>query len=291
VRRLPQSRLAIASRRCDSLDMASIGIAILRTVVRGLVRVFDKAGPDVSVTSLLIGVLPARLYGPPGSAIRPPLLYFHGGGFLSCGIDTHDGHCRRLAAASGLRVLAVSYRLAPEHPAPAQLDDVIHACQWVLDNADVLGGNAAKLIVGGDSAGAFLAMQCCVAFNRIDRLIIGQVLFYPLIDMNPSAWQRAGWTGRIAVTLIGHALGPKRYLPLNPADAAGFPPTLLITGRALDPVYRQAAAFARTLRASGVSVEHLVLPRLLHGAMNLARLSQSAQQAAKSAGETLRRWT
>ncbi|MCC7267080.1 MAG: alpha/beta hydrolase, partial [Caulobacteraceae bacterium] len=133
---------------------------MLRAGYRMQRQAADQNAPkDVVARDLKVaGEIPARLYTPAGAAaVSGGLVYFHGGGFVIGDLETHDGHCRRLAAGSGCRVLAVDYRLAPEHAFPAGHDDALAATKWAFDHAAEIGFNPTRIAVGGDSAGGNLA--------------------------------------------------------------------------------------------------------------------------------------
>lgn len=173
----------------------------LRALLAASARYLDGARPEVCVEPVVAGACAARLYRPHEGDGGPPLLFFHGGGFVSCGIETHDGLCRRLAHVSGCRIVSVGYRLAPEHPAPAQLEDAIGACRWALSSPACLGSTD-RIFVGKDSAGGYLAARCAAALN-LERpgAIAAQLLFYPLVGLDPRgwsapAWRHARWSGR-----------------------------------------------------------------------------------------------
>jgi acetyl esterase len=232
----------------------------------------------------------ARLYMPRVLHAGPPILFFHGGGFISCGLETHDALCRRLAAASGLRVISVSYRLAPEHPAPAQVEDAIAACRWVLGSPPELGCRTEQIIVSGDSAGGYLAVRCGITLNRQSTSVVAQLLFYPLISIDferGPGGHSPGWVEQRANALIRSHLGSKPYPSLMSLDVANLPKTIVVGGRILDPVYAANKAFVAMLTAADVPVEHIVLPRLFHGALNVDRISQTASNAVEISGKLL----
>jgi acetyl esterase len=273
--------------------MANLRVRSLRRTIELLAGTISGHGPNLPVTSLLAGRSRARLYSPPDGERAPPLLFFHGGGFNACDLDTHDVLCRQLAAASGLRVLAIDYRLAPEHPAPAQLEDALDACCWALSEPAGLGGNSATIMVAGDSAGAYLAARCSLEFNRERRRIAGQLLLYPLLHMSRADWSipshpgRA--TGRLAIRLIQRDLGPFEYPSIFDFDLAAMPPTVIVSGRALDPVHADVATLVARLNAHDIPHAWQAYPRLIHGGLNLAGLSRSVEKIVDQAASTLRK--
>ena len=264
---------------------------LLRLAVNALSACFGRRVPGGAVTPLRIGAMPARLYLPPNPRPGPPIVFLHGGGFVSCSLETHDGLCRRLALTSGLRVIAPAYRLAPEHPAPAQLEDALAACRWVLGNPAELGAPASQFILSGDSAGGYLAVRCAMALNQHAPSVAAQVLFYPLITLDAERETRPSPPGPIEQTILGFMrtqLGPASYPSLLSLDLTNLPRTTLISGQSLDPVYPTNQAFAAALKSAAIPVEHHKFPHLFHGALNLDHLSRSARLAVETGGKFLK---
>jgi acetyl esterase len=135
------------------------------------------------------GPLPARLYVPPDSEGAPLFLYFHGGGFVVGDIETHDGMTSYLAQAACAPLVSVGYRRAPENPFPAQLDDARAAARWALANTERFAAAPDKIVLCGDSAGAYLAARCALELNAAAPGAVPlQVLFYPLVHMHDALW-------------------------------------------------------------------------------------------------------
>jgi acetyl esterase len=245
-------------------------------------RNFNIPGPG--------GKLPARLYVPQDApATGPLLLYFHGGGFVAGDIDTHDSLCHRLAEAAGFRVLSVGYRLAPEHPYPAQLDDALAASNWVKAKSRWLGADRRKLAIGGDSAGAYLAIATAA---RAPKLFSAQILIYPLLHLDDHIWadslaRNTRVLGRLAVQYISSQLG--RDDVTAPSLLNGEPlaplPTLLAIGGTFDPCAPDSVPYAGRMRDMGAKVEVLEFPDLIHGFANLTHSSRSARAAVEKIGE------
>lgn len=139
---------------------------------------------DISIPSADI-TIPARLYKPEAAPqLCPTLLYFHGGGFVLGSLDSHDAMCRYICAKSGVQILAVDYRLAPEHKFPAALDDALAASHWLMSNFHTIGADPKRLAIGGDSAGANLATTACRLLRYQDLFpFCHQSLIYPMIDL------------------------------------------------------------------------------------------------------------
>ena len=132
-----------------------------------------------------VGGIPVRVYVPPsGTAPRGLVVFYHGGGFVICGLDTHDAICRDLAAGTGAVVLSVDYRLAPEHPFPAAIDDCWAALQWAHANAASLGADPDRMAVAGDSAGGNLAAVMALMARDAGLALRFQLLVYPATDFS-----------------------------------------------------------------------------------------------------------
>lgn len=247
------------------------------------------------------GPLPVRLHrglGADGSG--PGLLYLHGGGWVFGSIDSHDGICRRLANLAQCRVLAVDYRLAPEHPFPAALDDAVAAMAWMAANAAGLGIDPARIAVGGDSAGGNLAaVLALMGRDRTAPAAAFQLLFYPAVDMAMATASYARMTDGVPLTaasmryFIDH-YAPNmddrldwRASPLHAASLAGTPPALVLTvGQ--DPLADEGRAYAARLEADGVRVTALHLADQVHGMLNMGRILGGADPVLQFAAATLR---
>ena len=192
----------------------------------------DRTAPSMAETIELAfdapaGMLAARCYRPAGAvAGGPGLVFFHGGGFVISDLASHDALCRRLAHAARIAVIAAAYRLALEAPFPAQVDDGLAAARWALDRAPSLGVDPARLSLGGDSAGAYIAVAVTRRLNAERRdAIAGQVLIYPLLQLEEELWASAVLAdarvlGRLAVRYIRAQLKavamPAPSLPAGP---------------------------------------------------------------------------
>ena len=245
----------------DACDTAEVDVAGTRAAFDGLA---EQVEPTVSVDHVDDGTVAGvrvRTYRP-GEAGRLRLLWAHGGGWVAGTLDTTDPLCRALAVATGLEVVAVDYRLAPEHPFPAALDDLLA----------VVDGLTGPLAVGGDSAGAGLA---AVAAQERRGVLVAQVLVSPLLDAtldSPSVAAFATGHGLtrnaleqyVALYLAGADPTDPRVSPLRTGDLAGTPPAVIVTG-GQDPLRDDGAAYAARLREAGVRVEHRDWPEALHG--------------------------
>lgn len=263
-------------------------LAVPRARAGGLKRVDDIeiAGPA--------GPLRARYYEAEGADDQPLLVYFHGGGFVCCDIDTHDSVCSWLAKSSRGRVLSVGYRLAPEARFPAQLEDARAAAAWAFENAGRLGARPGKLAIGGDSAGAYLASTVALEVNRSRPGAIAlQVLLYPLIHVQDSLWadeelRNFRFLGRVACLYIARSLGAEALPSLLAVDVSAAPPTIVAGGGPLDPVRNDVKAFVEHLRTAGVRVSERKYPVLMHGGLNFTAYSKTATGALEEVGALVR---
>ncbi len=224
------------------------------------------------------GDRPARLYRPSGAGPFPTTVFFHGGGFVIGDLDTHDQACRRLCRDARTVVLSVDYRLAPEHPFPAAVEDALAAVRWAADHLSELGGDD-RLAVGGDSAGGNLS--AVVAQAMPDRLT-AQLLLYPAVDMAgdyPSRVENASgyfldiemmeWFFLHYVTdASGVDAQDPRLSPLHAPSCEGLPPAVVVTAE-FDPLRDECEAYAEGLAAAGVEVVVERFDGLIHGFLDM----------------------
>jgi acetyl esterase len=249
------------------------------------------------------GPIPLRLYrgnGVDKGRPQPALIYFHGGGWVIGDLESHDQLCRALANATPSIVVAVDYRLAPEHKFPAAVEDAIAATGWIAGNAARLGIDAARLAVAGDSAGGNLA--AVVSLDARDRggpRLVHQVLIYPGTDM------RMGWPSlerhaqQLPLTRAGMHWFVAHYLrseadkadwrasPLMAPSLERLPPALVITA-GFDPLCDEGEAYAAALRKAGVRVAHERFEGQIHGFVNMGRIIADADRAVAISAAALR---
>jgi acetyl esterase/lipase len=247
------------------------------------------------------GAIPARSYRPAGAStgeIRPLVVYFHGGGWLLGSVGSHDGICRSLANASGAVVLNAGYRLAPEARFPAAVDDALAATRWAHANAALLGADAGRLAVAGDSAGGNLAAVVCQDLRDAEEPIVRfQLLVYPVTTADLSIGFDMAYEGYFLYRdeLLWHqehylsspadALDP-RVSPLL-GDASGLPPAA-IQAAECDPLHAQAERYRDLLAAAGVPVALRTYPGMIHGYFGLDSVFDVAGEAMADAGSALR---
>lgn len=273
--------------------------ALIRRLHVGLDREAEAACPsrDLQVDGAA-GALAARLYTPPGvEAGGPLLLYFHGGGFVLCDLDSHDALCRRLARAAGIRVLSAEYRLAPESRFPAMHLDAQSTYAWVRSHAGELGADPARICIGGDSAGGHMAAWLALQTPFPPAAL---VLLYPLLDVDEAQWigsplKDLRFLGRLAVGYVRSQIedfeeegGSLAGFRIADHDLSKLPPTVLVEV-GLDPLRPGIHAFGEAARQAGARVEHLCWPGLAHGALNFAYISKQAAQAVEETGAAVRR--
>jgi acetyl esterase len=259
------------------------------------VRPVDIPGPA--------GPLPSRLYVPPlpaPEAAAPLLVYYHGGGFVIGDLDTHDGVCRVLAAASGCLVLSVDYRLAPEHPFPQPLEDAFAAFEWAAANAEALGADPQRIAVGGDSAGGNLATVVSkLAVEGGGAKPAMQLLIYPVTDTIEDTRSRKLFSDGFILTKTDMEKFEAAYLPpgidvseqrisvLQCPDLHGLPPAYVATA-GFDPLRDEGEAYALRMRDCGVRVALRRHPGLVHTFVNQTAISRTALGAVLEMAGALR---
>ncbi|MDP3891938.1 alpha/beta hydrolase [Nocardioides sp.] len=259
----------------------------MRALIVDAVQPADVVPVD-SVADLSAGGVPARVYRPSGDGPFPTVLFFHGGGFVIGDLDTHDQFCRRLCRGTSSVVVSVDYRLAPEHPFPAGVEDALAAAAWAADHLDELGGGPV-LAVAGDSAGGNLST---VVAQAMPERVAAQLLIYPATDAfgdYPSRVENAAGyflEMDLMVWFFGHYLtgvtdvvpDDVRHSPLQAPSLAGQPPAVVVTAE-FDPLRDEGEAYAAALAATGVSVDSVRYDGLIHGFIDMGPFSPACVAA------------
>ena len=261
-----------------------------------LVRDLQAEGPH--------GMIPLRLYRPAGSApeaLLPVLVYYHGGGFVIGDLDTHDVLCRELANGAGCAVVAVDYRMAPEHPFPHAVDDCLAATYWVQRHAAELALDAARLAVGGDSAGGNLAaVVSTLARDAGDLPIVFQLLIYPGTDMRRTApSHETNGQGYLLTKdtldyFMGHYIAEPahaldwRASPLLHDDLARLPAAFVLTA-GFDPLRDEGLQYSQRLSEAGNRATHICFERQIHGFITMGKVLDEANTAVALCAAELKR--
>ena len=297
----PTLQMLLAARRATGVDGLIVGddAHASRASLDSLSKDLDQRDVRVAaVTSVPIpgpaGVIPARHYRPPnGGAPAPMVVYIHGGGWvLGGGLDSSDSACRLICRDAGVHVLAVDYRLAPEHRAPAAVDDAYAAYRWAREHAVALGADPRRVAVGGDSAGGNLAAVVTrLARDAGDPLPALQWLIYPVTELRGATRSRSLFSSGFLLTkhdldwfedcyLNGSGLdaGDPVVSPLRVGDLSGLSPALVVTA-GFDVLRDEGDRYATRLREAGVAVDHRRMSSMIHGFINLNVLGGGVSRA------------
>ncbi len=279
-----------------------------RAMFKMMTPMFEGQGPEMhQVEDRTIpgpgGPLPLRIYTPRPMAegeLAPILVYFHGGGWVLGDLDSHDVVCRHLAKGGDCIVVAVDYRLAPEHKFPAAIEDALAATEWASANAESLHGDASRLAVGGDSAGGNLAAVVSqLAKDQGNPPIRFQMLLYPAVDLQTDYPSRSAYGDGYFLTqkdmfyFRDHYLGGSedpsdpRLAPLRHPDLSGLPPALIVTA-GFDPLQDEGKAYAEALEAAGVPVEYVHFDSMIHGFISMSGILEEGRRGLDQCAASLR---
>lgn len=273
---------AFIQKTNESYPEDAVGLTIegQRAVYDTMCRAFHQGYPDgVSAQDADANGVPVRIYsaGAPGTNV----VYFHGGGFVVGGLESHDDVCAEICAQTGYRVIAVDYRLAPEHKHPASFDDSLTATTWVMDQF------SGALVLAGDSAGGNLAAAVAHAC-RGQRRILGQVLIYPGLggDMSSGSYLEHANAPLLTrddilfyrdIRLDGaEPVGDSSYAPLHDSDFSGLPPTVVVSAEC-DPLCDDGAAYVAAVDAAGGQALWIREQGLVHGYLRARAMVARAQ--------------
>lgn len=257
-------------------------------------RVEDRSIPGPA------GEIPIRVYYPAGDAPFATLVYFHGGGWVIGDLDTHHGFCHALAKTSGCLVVAVDYRLSPEHRYPAAVEDAYAATTWVAENSDALQADSNRLAVAGDSAGGHLAaVAALMARDRKGPRIDLQIMIYPITDYSFNTLSyienKEGYmlTQDLMKWFWNHFIEDESQAddpyvsPLRAKNLSDLPPALIVTAE-YDPLRDEGEAYAKKLQEAGVKVTLSRYPGMIHAFIRMTARLDKANEALDQVAGTLR---
>ncbi len=237
------------------------------------------------------GDVPVRVYKPSDATDLPVIVYYHGGGWVIGGLDGHDALCRTLAIRCSAAVVSVDYRRAPEDPYPAAFDDCLAVTRWVADNGAELGVDAARLVVGGDSAGGNLAAAIALAARDGGPALAAQLLIYPatnLVEPETDSFLAngegylltKGWMQWFVDQYLPDEArrAEANASPMLADSHAGLPPAIVITAE-YDPLHDDGAAYAEKLKAAGVDVRYDRFEGTIHGFVSSLLVMSDGQVA------------
>ncbi|MEI7872003.1 MAG: alpha/beta hydrolase [Alphaproteobacteria bacterium] len=234
-----------------------------------------------------------RRYRPLGAkpGLLPTLIYYHGGGFVIGNIETHDSTCRRVANKSGCQVISIDYRLSPEHPFPAPIDDGVASFRHIRDNAELFGADVERIAVGGDSAGgAIAAVVCQLCRDSGETGPAFQMLIYPATDSSKESASRQAFAegyflSKPLMEWFWEAYVPEdmdladlRLSPLLAKDFSGLPPAFVLTA-GYDPLRDEGRAYADKLIDAGVKTTYVNYPGTIHGFFSMTRFLKQGLKA------------
>lgn len=276
---------------------------------RAMYRAMSETMPQVEIGSVENRKVPVsdganisvRIYRQETTANQPCLVYFHGGGWVIGDLDTHDSICRQLTHAAGCTVIAVDYRLAPEHPFPVPINDCYDVTLWVNNHATELGIDPARIAVGGDSAGGNLS--ACVSLKARDEAgpgLVHQLLIYPVTDTNFETESYIANQEGYMLTLdgmrwfwdhylSGNANGASNPLavPMRAPDLSRLPSATVITAE-YDPLRDEGEAYGQRLIDAGVSTTVQRYDGMIHGFFGMAEMLEGSRQAMRLAADQLK---
>jgi acetyl esterase len=283
---------AYLDRQAGAPPRASLSISQTREFYRSMAALAGEPPRVESVEDSAAGGVAVRIYRP--VAGRPAIVYFHGGRFISGDLETHDPVCRQLAAEANATIVAVDYRLAPEHRYPVALEDCYRAAAWASGE---FGGPVA---VCGDSAGGNLAaVVALLARDAGGPSVALQVLIYPVTDLSAESKSYADLADGYLLTRDSMRWFRAQYLareedaadwrvsPLRAASPAGVAPALVVTA-GYDPLRDEGEAYARRLREAGVRVDAVCFGGMIHGFVPMGRLIETAFRAVTLIAGSLR---
>jgi acetyl esterase len=292
-------KLLEAASRSPLPPYHKVSAFVARRIYRDTRGALAPARPEVAQVRLIITPekVPVRCYRPDAEGVLPALVFFHGGGWTIGDPDTHDVLCRQIAIGARCAVFSVDYRLGPEDPFPAAVDDSLSSTKYVLENAAALKVDPARVAVGGDSAGGNLAAVVSIALK--DQLAF-QLLIYPATDqraVHPSH-QRNGQGYLLTTDAMNYFRAsylPReqdwtdwRASPLLAPSLKGVAPAMVLTA-GFDPLVDEGREYAERLKREGVAVEYREYPDMVHGFILMGGVLDTANAAVADCCAALRR--
>lgn len=301
----PQAKVfASMASASGQADWDSIGAVEARKGFNGMKNLFGEGPTNIKARDTKLDErIPVRIYRPQAVAddvVLSTVLFFHGGGWVVGNLETHDALCRRLCDQSQCMLISVDYRLAPENPFPAALDDCYDATLYVAQHADALKARVDRLIVAGDSAGGNLAAAVALkARNEKSPAIGGQILIYPVLDEMRQSQSYTDFATGYGLTKLDMEWFWKQYTqgnsrgayasPLQADSLEGLPPTFILTAQ-YDVLRDEGEAYAARLRSAGVDVRLHRYGGMTHGFLHFATAFKQSQQASIEIAEQIRRF-
>ncbi len=292
----PQAREYLAQTASDP-PIQTLPVDRARRFAASTVWVSAPGVPIDSVDDTEIEDIPVRIYKPEANGLLPVLLYFHGGGWVTGNLDLVDSPLRMLAERTPCAIVSVDYRLAPEHPFPAPLEDCYVVTEWVAANALSLGADPARLAVGGDSAGGNLATAVSLKARALAAFDIGlQVLIYPVTDNSLDTPSYLAYSEGYGLTREDMRWFWNHYLPegndplacvLRAPDLRGLPPALVVLAE-FDVLFDEGRAYADRLRKAGVATEVMVCDGMIHGFFRMTKVLDRANRVVADTASHMR---
>jgi acetyl esterase len=303
----PTLRVMLATQKLGGQDRLAVGDdpLIARQRLRAVTGILNRNSVTVGgVTTVSIpgpaGPIPARHYRPDSDRRAPLMVFYHGGGWVIGDPDTHDGLCRLICSGAGIHVLSVHYRLAPEHPAPAGVDDAYAAFQWALQHSGELGAEPGRVLVGGDSAGGNISAVVAQRGRDDGAAPVLQLLLYPATDMRGGTRSRALFAEGYLLTRKDMDFFEHHYLsrsdldasnprisPVLADDLSGLAPAIVVTA-GFDPLRDEGEQYAAAMRDAGTIVDLRRFGSLTHGFANLSSLGGGSRIAVAEIVSALR---
>lgn len=293
----------------DPVSLKGKSISEIRSKLHNYITRWDtKLIPFSNITNMNIKTssnqIPVRIYTPDKGSSFPIIIYAHGGAWVSGSLDDYETVCRKISKNTNAIVISVAYRLAPENPFPAGLDDVYNVLSWVYKNSNSINGNSGKICVAGDSAGGNIAAAVCqMAKDKSGPHINSQVLIYPatnLYSLNTKSWSYYGGSGYSYLTKENYKIFLSYYIPkaedrkkayaspLLSDNLSKLPDTLIITAE-LDPLRDEGEEYGSKLRSAGINTIITRYNGVAHGFVSMGNITKKSNQALDEISSYLRK--